>query len=57
VDGHPLRPAGIGPPADLDQPYHGKRGRLSAGQLPVAQTLASDEALYSLCAEELDGIE
>ena len=33
VGDHPLQPVGTGPPADLSQSYHGKRGRLSAGQL------------------------
>ena len=40
--GPPLRPVGIGTPADLHQPYHGERGRLSAGQLPLARPFCSD---------------
>jgi hypothetical protein len=42
VGGHHLRPDGTDPPADLDQLYHGTRGRLSVGQLPPHCTPASD---------------
>jgi hypothetical protein len=37
VSSHPLRSAGTGTPADLGQPYHGTRGWLSTGQLPLAR--------------------
>ena len=48
VDGHPLRPVGTGPPADLNQSYHGKRGRLSAGQLPLASAPAANSLDHTL---------
>jgi len=42
MGGHPLQPVGIGPPADLSQSYHGRRGRLNAGQLPLASAPRAD---------------
>jgi hypothetical protein len=55
MGGHPLRPVGTGTPADLRKLYHGTRGRLSAGQLPLARAPSADVLCCAVAMEPLYG--